>query len=311
MRVIVAEDDRPSRLLLGATVRRLGHDAVLTADGEEAWVEYRASGADLLLTDWMMPLMSGPELCRRIREEPVGPYTYVVVVTALSDREHALAAVRAGADDHLAKPVHPADLEVRLVVAARVTAMHTELLQHRQELWRLHRESAAAARTDSLTGLGNRLRMIEDLDVVRARSNRYGHSYWLALCDLDRFKAYNDRYGHVAGDEVLAAVGEALRRSIRRGDSVFRYGGEEFLAVFAEQSQESAVLAADRLRREVEALAIPHASNPPADVVTMTVGLAPLDASHSAERSLGLADEALYAAKAAGRNGLAVGAGVV
>lgn len=301
LQVLVAEDDGATRRLVGALLTAAGHEVLLAASGEEAWEVYQQSGADVLVTDWLMPGLDGPELCRRVREKPVGEYTYIVMLTALGGPEHALAAMEAGADDHLSKPLHPLALQARLVAAARVTALHDELAAYRSRLWQLHLESATAARTDPLTGLGNRLRLTEDLDQRSAQVGRYGYRFWVAVFDLDHFKAYNDRYGHQAGDEVLRAVAEAVMRTSRRGDAYYRYGGEEFLGVLPELSPATAGLVGERLRRAVENLAIPHAGNPPG-VVTASIGLAPLGAEGDVHTVIGEADRLLYAAKAAGRN---------
>jgi diguanylate cyclase (GGDEF)-like protein len=302
VRILVVDDDRVARLAAGAAVTSLGHDAVLAAGGEDAWAAYGHGGADVVLTDWTMPGVDGRELCRRIRAEPDGSYTYIAVVSSVSDRGDAMAAMEAGADDYIAKPLDQADLAVRLVVARRVTLLHRRLAHHRQELRRLHREEAVVARTDSLTGLGNRRSMDEELATLAARARRYEHHYWLMLCDLDRFKDFNDEYGHRAGDDVLAAVAGALRRGVREGDSVFRYGGEEFLAVLTEASLESALETAERLRRQVEGLQIPHRLNQPSGLVTISVGLTALGGSVG--MAVGRADIALYAAKV-GRNQVA------
>ncbi|HYT39894.1 MAG TPA: diguanylate cyclase [Acidimicrobiia bacterium] len=302
MRILVVDDDRVARLVAGATVTSLGHEAVLAASGEEAWAAYGEGGADVVLTDWIMPGVDGRELCRRIRAEPDGSYTYIAVVSSVSDRGDAMAAMEAGADDYIAKPLDPADLAVRLVVASRVTVLHRRLAHHRHELRRLHREEAVNARTDSLTGLGNRRSMDEELVRLAARDRRYGHHYWLMLCDLDRFKGYNDHYGHPAGDAVLAAVADALRNGLRDADSLFRYGGEEFLAVLTEASLESALETAERLRRQVEGLQILHQRNAPWGMVTMSVGLTAL--AGSVDMAVERADTALYVAKA-GRNRVA------
>jgi diguanylate cyclase (GGDEF)-like protein len=307
MRVIVAEDDRAVRRLVGTMVRDLGHEVVTTADGDEAWSEYQNGGADVLITDWKMPIVDGGELLRRVRYQPVGAYTYVIVVTSLAERDHALEAVRAGTDDYLPKPVHPADLEMRLSIAARVTNLHRQLLFQREELWQLHRQGAGAARTDRLTGLGNRFRMVEDLELARGRAERYGHTSWLALADIDRLRAFTEHHGQARGDEVVAEVAEALRRTAREGDSLFRCGGDEFLVVLAEQTEGSALLAADRLRREVQGLGIEHPANPPFGVVTLSLGLAPLDADTPTDAAMARASLGLSAAKSAGRNTVAPG----
>ena len=282
MRIIVADDDRVARLVAGSVVASLGHEVVLT--------------------DWVMPGVDGRELCRRIRTRPRGSYTYIGVVTSLSARAEAMAAMEAGADDYISKPLDPGDLAVRLVVATRVTELHRRLLWKRQELLQLHRTEALAARTDALTGLGNRRCMNDELASLAARDTRYGHRYWLLLCDIDRFKNYNDRYGHLGGDKALGAVATTLRQGLRRADSMFRYGGEEFLAVLTEESLDGARDTAERLRREVEGLRIPHALNPPTSVVTISAGLTAL--TGPVEEALARADTALYSAKV-GRNQIA------
>jgi diguanylate cyclase (GGDEF)-like protein len=307
LRVIVAEDDRATRRLLGAMVRDLGHEVVMTADGDEAWSEYQAGGADVIITDWKMPIVDGGELIRRIRSQPVGAYTYVIVVTSLAERSHALEAVKSGTDDYLPKPIHPVDLEVRLSIAARVTSLHSALLFQRKELWQLNRDAASTARTDPLTGLGNRYRMLEDLEAARARAERYGHASWLALGDIDRLASYTERHGHLAGDRVVGEVADALRRTGRKGDVLFRCGGDEFLVVLPEQTEATAFLAADRLRNEVEALRLEHPANTPFGLVTISFGVAELTSASAADAALAKATESLKSAKAAGRNTVSSG----
>jgi two-component system chemotaxis family response regulator WspR len=124
------------------------------------------------------------------------------------------------------------------------------------------------------------------------------------LCDIDHFKLYNDTYGHLAGDEVLKRVAGVISQNLRTGDTAYRYGGEEFLVMLPEQSVGSATVAAERLRRRVEELAIPHEAKAPPGVVTISVGLAAHAPGEGKplEELLKEADEALYDAKEAGRN---------
>jgi diguanylate cyclase (GGDEF)-like protein len=124
------------------------------------------------------------------------------------------------------------------------------------------------------------------------------------MCDIDFFKAYNDSKGHLAGDEVLKAVSRALMNAARSGDQVYRYGGEEFLILLPEQSLDDGLVAAERYRQAIEQLAIPHDSNPPDNIVTISAGVASLSHSEgkSVEAWLNEADAALYGAKQLGRN---------
>src|ERR671939_2054569 len=127
MRVLIAEDSAIERLILEEAVEGLGHECVAAADGLQAWELFQRSGADVLISDWMMPGLDGPELCRRVRAHPGAPYTYVVLLTVLDDQEHTVAGMQAGADDYLRKPLEIQELEVRLIAASRITQLHREM----------------------------------------------------------------------------------------------------------------------------------------------------------------------------------------
>ena len=225
------------------------------------------------------------------------------MVTSHADLDQILEGMNAGADDYLVKPLNPDDLRLRLVAAERVTALHGRLGRERTELEGHNDELTAIARLDPLTGLGNRRALEEDLAMLDARVTRYGHRYCMALIDVDFFKSYNDIYGHPAGDQILQAVAGALKGQARAGDALYRYGGDEFLCIFPEQSLTAGTLAVDRMRLEVIRLAIAHTGSRHG-VVTITAGVALLDprTPRPVDDVLNEADEALYRAKALGRN---------
>ena len=308
MRILIAEDDAVSRMILRRAVEKIGHECLAAADGEEAWVLYKENpDLDAIISDWMMPGMDGLELCRLVRGEGREAYTYFIFLTALGDKEHLLMGLEAGADDYLSKPLDRDELQVRLISASRVTELHRRLAFQNQELEELNRRLFEQSREDPLTQLGNRLRLREELETLRARAERYGHSYSVVLCDVDFFKSYNDRYGHIAGDEVLVKVAREITEGRRSGDTAYRYGGEEFLIVLPEQPLEAAVAGAERLRRSVAALRIPHESKAPPGPLTISAGVAALTPgdSKSPDDILREADAALYRAKEAGRNRVA------
>ncbi len=305
MKILIAEDDPISRMILWHAIEKAGHECLAAADGEDAWNLYKRNpNLDVIISDWMMPGMDGLELCRLVRGEGREAYTYFIFLTALGDKEHLLMGLEAGADDYLSKPLDRDELQVRLISAARVTALHRRLAQQRDELELLNRRLFEQSRVDPLTCLGNRLRLREDLEPLQARAERYGHSYSLVLCDVDFFKAYNDRYGHIAGDEVLVRVAREIDTQRRSGDTAYRYGGEEFLIVLPEQPLQAAVDAAERLRCSIEALRIPHERSYPLGLVTISAGVAALGTggAKGPEDLLREADAALYRAKEAGRN---------
>jgi diguanylate cyclase (GGDEF)-like protein len=181
---------------------------------------------------------------------------------------------------------------------------HARTFARQAELERLNGEQARGMRTDPLTGLGNRLRLNEELATATARTSRYGADCALALFDLDRFKDYNDALGHVAGDAALRAVATALATSVRAVDSVCRFGGDEFIVLMPEQPLEDAARAAERIRRAIEDLRLcfPTSSGP--QVLTISAGIALLGrgAARDADEVLRTVDAALYRAKRAGHN---------
>jgi diguanylate cyclase (GGDEF)-like protein len=301
MRILVVDDEPLSRHVLQAAVEQLGHQWTAAQDGEAAWQCFNQDKPEVLITDLLMPEVDGLELCRRVRADTRAGYTYIMLVTVLGDRDDVVRGMEAGADDYLIKPVQLLDLQARLIAAQRVTDLHAELGRHRAEL-------AHLARHDPLTGLGNRRSLQEDLEVLHARSQRYRRGFALAMCDIDRFKAYNDTHGHQAGDQALRAVAATIAQEVRGGDSVYRYGGEEFLLILPEQTQDTALVAVERVRSAVERLAIPQPAAGPGGILTLSAGIAAFGprGATTAEELLQQADAALYRAKAAGRNQLAL-----
>ncbi len=229
MRILVADDDTTSRIVLKAIVSKLGHECLVANDGLSAWKLLSTEAIDVLLTDWMMPGLDGPELCRRVRDELNARYIYIVLITGLGHPEQVLEGMSAGADDYLVKPVDPFAVETRLVAATRVTILHRQVADFRAQLEHANVELLDRSLTDPLTGLANRRRMEGDLENAHARALRLGQDYGVTLFDLDYFKLYNDHYGHLAGDQVLRRVARCFDQSVRTGETIYRYGGEEFL----------------------------------------------------------------------------------
>lgn len=300
--VIVVDDDPDATTALEIVLTRLGHRVVRAVDGVDALAKHADSRADVIVSDWYLPRMTGIELCRRIRTGADAPYVYFVLITGVGDRTGFLEGMRAGADDYLLKPIGFSDLEGRLVSATRVLALQRRMREANEALTRESHLWHRAAHVDALTESANRLQLREDLAALEARASRYGHCYSAALCDIDLFKQYNDLYGHLAGDEALRFVAAALSGAIRRGDTLYRYGGEEFLVILPEQRAVEARPVMDRVRSEVVALGFRHTGSP-TGVLTLSVGIAELEPSNGgAEAWLRRADAALYRAKANGRN---------
>jgi diguanylate cyclase (GGDEF)-like protein len=273
-------------------------------DGTDAWARYQSHRPEVVISDWLMPGLDGIELCRRIRGQQADRYTYFVLLTAMTEVEHVITAMAAGADDFLVKPLGQTALEATLISARRVTDLHEELRRQRASLERLNSLLYDDARRDALTSLGNRLRLTEDLASAVSQVEQTGTSCSIALFDVDHFKAYNDTLGHPAGDIALRSVAQVMASAVRSTDMVYRYGGEEFLILLPGEQAGPAEAVVERVRHAVEAMGLPHPSSPAGSLVTISGGVAELSVEDPIPVSewLRRADTALYAAKRAGRN---------
>ncbi len=301
-RVLVVDDDADAAAALADAITGLGHRVQQVASGLEALAIHAATPVDVIVADLFMPSMSGVDLCRRVRASAGARYVYFVLISGYGDKARSLEGMRAGADAFLTKPLDIDELEARFVSATRVISMQEALSEQNAALARESDVSFKAARIDPLTESWNRLRLREDLDALEARASRYGHRYSAALCDIDRFKEYNDTYGHLAGDSALRLVAGAISGALRQGDTLYRYGGEEFLVVLPEQGVDDARSVMNRVRDEVEGLSIAHRASE-VGVLTISVGIAEREATDAGcDEWLRRADAALYRAKAGGRN---------
>lgn len=296
MRVLVADDELVSLRLLESSLRRWDYDVVVAKDGFEASrILLSPDAPKLAVLDWMMPGMDGTQLCRDIRQNKPEPYTYILLLTAKRDQDDVIAGLDAGADDYVTKPFYPAELKVRLRTGKRILYLQEQLISAREAL----RDQATH---DRLTGLWNRAAIVDILNNELERAQRQGASFAIAVADLDSFKLINDTYGHMTGDEILRRAASAMRDSVRRYDSVGRYGGEEFLILLPGCDPSNAVGHAERMRAAVARIAV----ETPTGIVrpTMSLGVAVFD-KHARPDAFALiqaADVALYSAKHGGRN---------
>jgi diguanylate cyclase (GGDEF)-like protein len=290
MRILIAEDQPVSALLLRRFLERMGNEVEAASDGAEAWEMLEAAHAPLVITDWMMPNVDGLELCRRIRNSGQERYTYVILLTSRDCHQDRLVGLRVGADDFLIKPPDQEELAVRLEIAQRILQVHETLRWQNARLVEL-------ATTDELTGVKNRRRFREDIEAHLALAMRQHLPLSLVMLDVDHFKKFNDAFGHQAGDQVLRRVAGILREGVRLHDVVARYGGEEFVILLPATDANRACDVAERLRRMIE-----EAQGTPG-AVTASLGVTTFDGGDcDIETLVERADQALYHAKQSGRN---------
>ncbi len=186
-----------------------------------------------------------------------------------------------------------------------IRALHRQADKAMAELERTHRALEATSRIDPLTGAGNRRRLDEDLRAVRAHIVRSGMVYGVLEVDLDRFKGINDTFGHLAGDDVLRRVVEAIQGTLRGTDAIYRYGGDEFVVILPVPGREALLIAAERIRKVVLDLVIEHPANTDIGIVSVSIGATLIGAFNVQMTDDGwfaLTDDALYEAKRSGRN---------
>ncbi len=296
MKILIADDSIVSRHLLDATLRKWGYEVVLASDGNQALeILSREDAPTLAIIDWMMPGLTGLEVCRRVRQRGREPYTYILLLTSKSLREDLIQGMESGADDYIIKPFDQHELNVRLRAGTRLVELHTELLATREAM----REQATK---DALTHIWNRSSIVDMLQRELARSTRELGPVGVILLDLDHFKQVNDSHGHFAGDAVLQEAARRMLHSIRPYDSIGRYGGEEFLILLPGCDERTTVAQAERLRSHLaqEAIIVSDAEFH----VTASFGCTNALPGRpiTTEALIRKADEALYLAKRLGRN---------
>lgn len=294
MRVLVVGSDPCGSLVVRTTIEELGYAVTRAASGEEALRVFLVGQHHVVIVDAVLPGMDGEALCCAIRSSLLGHSAYIMVIAGEGEeaRARGLQAVEAGADDLLGKPLDPFQVQVRMQVAARVHRVREELRVSRDEL-------KALADTDPLTGVYNRRRLESDLARLHAVAVRYARPYAVALVDVDGFKEYNDSNGHLAGDAALTMVTSVFQAECRAVDSVYRYGGDEFVILFSDSDVAGALTAVERIRAGVVRLAGDIAAP-----LTISAGVAGFDGDRdlNVDAILSAADAALYSAKARGRN---------
>ncbi len=290
LRVLLVEDDPEDVAIFRRYVERLETGRVVmdhVTETGEALTRLAGGGFDLLFIDLNLGGGgNGMDLLERLQQRGID--TPAIMVTGAGDETKAVCAMKAGAYDYLVKNELSAGLLRRTIRnAQRRHALERERTLMTEKLVEL-------SITDELTGLPNRRHLMRKLEEEIARAQRTGHPFALLMIDLDHFKKVNDRHGHPTGDRVLRECADCLRQNIRRTDIAGRYGGEEFCVLLPETSGEGAHRSAEKLRRAVGAL--------PDPAPTISVGVAVRQTHASAEAILRDADEALYEAKAAGRD---------
>jgi diguanylate cyclase (GGDEF)-like protein len=309
MRILVVDDEASVRKVMSQVLQDEGFAVTEAANGKQALKRMQENPFSVVITDIVMPEMTGLELLEKIKEQ--SPETQVIIITSHASLETAITAMRHGAYDYLFKPFKDLDLisaaanrateKVRLI--AENQKLMRQLKNKNQELKKANETLKNLASRDGLTGLYNHRYFQEYLIFELYRSSQNKDTFSLLFLDLDYFKQYNDKNGHLEGDQLLQSFADILKNSIQNSSVVARYGGEEFVLLLPSTSKTNACRVAEKIRQQVESHPFKGRETQPQGKVTVSIGISsfPDDGTDRATL-IQCADGAMYRAKKSGRN---------
>ena len=315
---ILVVDDEPHTARFEAEImRELGFRAFEAHDANQAYELAAAHNPDLVLLDFMLPHVSGLEILRHLKVNH--PQSYVIVVTGKGSEEVAIELMRAGASDYIIKPIpglpvfqqiiernlrlREAELQAQLYVEQLKrlnTILKRKMREKTDDLRRTNLILKRLVVRDHLTGLYNQRALYTQLEKEVARANRYRRQLGFIMFDLDFFKRVNDSRGHQAGSAILMKIARLITECIRKVDWAARFGGDEFSVVLPETDPEGARIAAERIRRRIESYDFRLGSS--SLRLTASFGVSIFEPGTTTSSIIKKADDALYQAKARGRN---------
>lgn len=289
-KILIVDDELINRQLLSEIFRDNLH-VILAKNGKQALEKSRAHIPDLILLDLLMPGPSGYEVLQQLKSNPQTKNIAVIIVSGLGSSVEEARGLELGALDYIIKPFVPA------IVKARVENL-LNLVKHQREIEKL-------ASLDGLTGIANRRKFDETLELQWRYAFRNNTPIGLAMIDVDHFKPFNDNYGHALGDTVLQEIAKSLNSNIRRPlDMVARYGGEEFCMILPDVDLDGAKHLSNLILEDIRGLNIRHKFTTEAGIVTVSIGgsiMTPIDDKTPVDL-IQFADRQLYSAKEKGRN---------
>jgi len=289
--ILIVDDDTGTRNSIYEFIGMAGYKSFETSSAEEALEILKTNTIHVVITDIRLPGMNGLELTDLIKNSYD---TDVIVITGYIGDYSYEEAINKGASDFVSKPIRFEELLLRLRRVLRernITKERTLMLKRLQDL----------AITDGLTKLYNSRYFYKQLDSEVDRSKRYNHPLSLLFMDIDHFKHYNDTYGHVQGDKVLARLGKVIKSCLRKMDTAYRYGGEEFTVILPETSRGKVMTVAKRIK---DAMANENFSPQSGKSVSITISIGATEYCRDERISefVQRADKAMYLSKQRGRN---------
>ncbi len=300
LKVLVVDDSSVYRKLVTDTLYYQPYQLVVSKSGAEALELFTKESPEIVLTDWMMPDLTGLELCQRIRSDSQSAYTYVILLTSMTEKDSVVQGLEAGADDYLTKPFDPGELQARLNVGRRMIQLHRQIEAKNEQL-------EEATHVDPLTGLPNHRAVQEWANWQLKGAALHGFPVWVVLADIDGFGKLNETHGREAGDTVLRDFGRIIQDNSRVSDVCGRVSDDEFIFLLTHISNDEIAATIDRYRRSLAG----HGFKFDGQSVTATasfgavgfMGMEAPDFAHLVRE----ADKALFSSKQAGGNQIKFG----
>ncbi len=295
MKILIVEDEPIFRRMVKKYLLEAGYDIVEAEDGQSAWELFQREPFHLVITDWMMPGLNGPELVQKIRTSGQKNYTYIIMLTAMDDKDNIVLGLESGADEYLTKPFNSRELIARVASGMRILRLEEQLMQ-------AHQQMEILAMRDGLTGLLNRRAIDEYAEAEFNMTGRKERALSIIMLDIDHFKNVNDRFGHKFGDHTLQQAAKILKEDLRTYDRVGRWGGEEFILILPDTQLKDAATIAERLRVRMAEMKM-SLENGESFSIHISLGAACATGQFpSLVKLIDAADQALYQAKQTGRN---------
>jgi diguanylate cyclase (GGDEF)-like protein len=292
IRILIVDDDDAIRDAMQEFLEISGFEVAVAQSAEEAVNVLRTKYVQVVITDITLPGMDGFQLTDRIKQDYQD--IDIVVMTGYSGDYSYEEAINKGASDFVFKPVRFEELLLRVKRVLRERKLSNERVHMLEKLKKL-------SITDGLTKLYNSRHFYNQLKGEVDRSNRYKHPLSLLIMDIDNFKDYNDSYGHLEGDKVLVRIGKVIKPLLRKMDSAYRYGGEEFTFILPETIGSEAETVAQRIRKAVKAEVFSPTGTEDVSI-SVSLGVTEYCPKEDVPVFIQRADKALYQSKESGRD---------
>lgn len=287
-KILVVDDNAFNLKVLSDILRNAGYQTSVIQDGAQVIDTVNNNPPDIILLDLIMPNIDGFEICKLLKESYLTKDIPIIMITAQTDSNSIKKALDLGVFDYIKKPIE----EIEVIARVQSTLRFIDQLKQLKEM----------SLKDGLTGLFNHCFLIESLEKELTRHERTGQGLGFIMVDIDYFKKVNDTYGHQSGDLVLKKLSSLLTKSVRQGDIVGRYGGEEFGLVFINSLKEDTIKACERIRQRVENYTFNVSEKDIRITVSLGVCYKEPHKKLTCQEMIQYADNALYTAKRNGRN---------